>query len=75
MLSVSRLLLHSDDVPQTARAALTSALQGPAEERCENLLEAAFILHREVGLDCGDARELVGLAECGCDGTAEVAEL
>lgn len=67
MLSVSRLLLHSDDVPPSARAALTSALHGPVEERCENLLEAAVILHREVGLDCTDARELVGLADCGCE--------
>jgi hypothetical protein len=75
MLTVSRLLLHIDDVPQTARSALASALQGPAEQRCENLLEAAFILHREVGLDCVDARELVGLDECDCEGVAEPTEL
>lgn len=72
MLLVSNLLLHTDDVPDAARAALASALQGPAERRCENLIEAAVILHREVGLDCRDARELVGLDDCGCgpDGAA-----
>jgi len=67
MLSVTSLLLHSDDVPETARLALASALQGPSEQRCENLFQAAAILHREVGLDCGDARELVGLDDCGCE--------
>jgi hypothetical protein len=66
MLYVSSLLLHSEDVPAAAREALASALQGPAEQRCENLVEAAFILHREVGLDCSDARELVGLDDCEC---------
>ena len=67
MLQISNLLLHSEDVPVAARAALASALQGPAEQRCENLVEAAVILHRQVGLDCSDARELVGLggADCG----------
>ncbi|HEY5949007.1 MAG TPA: hypothetical protein VIV40_26125 [Kofleriaceae bacterium] len=60
---MSALLLHSDDVPQTARQALASAMRGPAEQRYENLREAAVILHREVGLDCKDARELVGLGD------------
>lgn len=66
MLRVSNLLLHTADVPESARLALASALQGPTEQRCENLFEAASILHREVGLDCIDARELVGLDDCGC---------
>ena len=66
MLMISNLLLHSEDVPLLAREALASALHGPAEDRCENLLEAAVILHRELDLDCKDARELVGLAGCGC---------
>lgn len=71
MLQMSTLLLHSDDVPVTARTALATALQGPAEQRTEKLLTAASILHREVGLDCTDALELVGLEdECGCDGPA-----
>lgn len=67
MFQISSLLLHSEDVPETAREALASALHGPADQRCENLIEAAFILHREVGLDCSDARELVGLDD-GCAG-------
>lgn len=66
MLLVSNLLLHSDDVPPAARAALANALEGPAEQRRENLIEAAVILHREVGLDCSDARELVGLTDGPC---------
>jgi hypothetical protein len=70
MLQISNLLLHSLDVPGSARAALESALHGPAERRCESLVEAAVILHREVGLDCSDARELVGLAEGSCADSA-----
>jgi hypothetical protein len=66
MLLMSHLLIHSEDVPASARAALASAHQGPAEQRCESLLEAATILHREVGLDCNDARELVGLVTFDC---------
>jgi hypothetical protein len=68
MLQISNLLLHSHDIPGSARTALSNALHGPAERRCENLVEAAVILHREVGLDCSDARELVGLAEGSCGG-------
>jgi len=66
MLQIASLLLHHEDVPVTAREALATALHGPAELRCENLLEAAIILHKEVGLDCSDARELVGLEAGGC---------
>ena len=72
MLMISNLLLHSEDVPVTAREALSSALHGPAEQRCENLLEAAVILHREFDLDCKDARELVGLADRGCCDVGDV---
>jgi hypothetical protein len=70
MLLISNLLLHSEDVPVAARAALATALQGPAEQRCDNLVEAAVILHREVGLDCSDARELVGLGAGDCGRSA-----
>ncbi len=67
MLHMAELLLHSDDVPMTARLALTSALSAPAEQRHLGLAEAARILHHDVGLDCEDARELVGLDDtCGC---------
>jgi hypothetical protein len=68
MLQISALLLHLDEVPASARAALASALHGPAEQRCEHLVAAATILHREVGLDCEDVRELIGLGagyDCG----------
>lgn len=69
MLRIAELLLHSDDVPPAARAALASAYQGPETARFDNLVEAARILHRDIGLDCEDARELVGLdtGDCGCD--------
>ena len=67
MLHMAELLLHSNDVPQAARVAITSALSAPADERHLSLMEAARILHYDVGLDCEDARELVGLADsCGC---------
>jgi hypothetical protein len=69
MLRIAELLIHSDDVPPAARTALASAYQGPETDRTGNLIEAARILHRDIGLDCEDARELVGLdaTDCGCD--------
>jgi hypothetical protein len=71
MLHMAELLIHSDDVPLAARAALSSALAGPRDQRRENLTLAARILHQDSGLDCEDACELVGLADdCGCS-TAE----
>jgi hypothetical protein len=60
-LSVTHLLLDSDSVPLGARSALRSAYQAPVEERRPYLETAARLLHRELGLDCTDARELVGL--------------
>ena len=73
MLQISNLLLHTEDVPPAARAALASAFEAPAEQRSSNLIEAAVILHRELGLDCNDARALVGLddGDCGCGSTTE----
>jgi hypothetical protein len=74
MLQISNLLLHTEDVPPAARAALASAMAAPAELRLDNLFAAAVILHRELGLDCEDARELVGLddvGDCGCGSSAE----
>lgn len=64
-LEITRLLLHSDDVPPEARAALRDAYNAPAAERELHLVAAAKILHREVELECRDARELVGLAAAG----------
>jgi hypothetical protein len=71
MLMISSLLLHLEDVPQAARQALASAFEAPAEQRFDNLIEAAVILHREVGLDCQDARELVGLDHGDCGSKTE----
>jgi hypothetical protein len=66
MLQIAKLLIHSEDVPPAARAALSTAFDGPQDERCDNLVQAARSLHFDAGLDCADARELVGLVECGC---------
>jgi hypothetical protein len=61
-MNLAPLLLASDDVPLEARRALWEAQRLPAEER-EPLLEvAARSLYRDVGLNCADARELVGLS-------------
>ena len=65
--SIAPLLLHSEQVPATVRRALRAAYDGPDEERRQHLESAARILHRELDLDCSDARELVGLgADGGC---------
>lgn len=66
MLTVARLLVHSEDVPETARDALRAALAAPPEERDPLLLLAARTLFHETDLDCSDARELVGLTGGGC---------
>ena len=71
MLQISSLLLHTEDVPESVRAALANAREAPAEQRLDSLFEAAVILHREVGLDCADARELVGLHEGDCGSAGE----
>lgn len=59
--SVTPLLLASDSVPAGARRALRAAYEAPPDERQPHLEAAARLLHRELGLDCQDARELVGL--------------
>jgi hypothetical protein len=66
--SLAPLLLHSEQVPLTARHALRAASEAPIEERTSFLESAARILHRELDLNCGDARELVGLSTTGCCG-------
>ncbi len=60
-LSLIPLLLHSDEVPASARDALREASVAPADERRPHLEAAARALYREAHLDCADARELVGL--------------
>jgi hypothetical protein len=64
--SVAPLLLHSNHVPASVRAELRAAYEGPETERTQHLEVAAGILHREVALDCWDARELVGLPTTSC---------
>lgn len=60
--SLAPLLLHSDSLPVSARHALRAAYAVPLHERTPHLESAARILHRELALDCADARELVGLS-------------
>jgi hypothetical protein len=60
-LSLQHLLLHEQDVPASARAALREAARASAAERDAWLEAAALALYREANLDCIDARELVGL--------------
>ncbi|HTR56118.1 MAG TPA: hypothetical protein VMJ10_35820 [Kofleriaceae bacterium] len=59
--SLLPLLLHENDVPVVARAALRRASSAPAERRRGYLEVAARSLARDAHLDCDDARELVGL--------------
>jgi len=65
--SVATLLLYSAEVPPTARRALRAAHDAAVEERAPHLEAAARILNRDLrlGLDCRDARELVGLSPDG----------
>jgi hypothetical protein len=60
-LSIATLLVHDDTTPEGARAALRAALARPEAERQALLIDAARILFFEGGVDCDDARELVGL--------------
>jgi hypothetical protein len=61
--SVTPLLLDSESVPPGARRALRAAYRVPPDERIPHLKTAARVLHRELGLDCTDALELVGLPD------------
>lgn len=64
-LTFALLLLHSADVPLEARTELRAAFEAPVEERGPHLRAAARILNAQIGLDCADARELVGLHDDG----------
>jgi hypothetical protein len=64
--SIASLLLHAESVPASVRGALRAAHDGPSSDRSAHLERAARILHRELTLDCADARELVGLAPGTC---------
>jgi hypothetical protein len=64
--TMASLLVHSENLPASAREALRAAHGGPPERRLERLETAARILHREVGVPCADARELVDLQSGDC---------
>jgi hypothetical protein len=66
--SMVSLLVHSAEVPPGAKSALRAASEASPSSRREHLASAARILYAEAGLDCADARELVGLPgdERGC---------
>jgi hypothetical protein len=67
--TMASLLLHSEQVPSAARDALRAARDGAPERKLELLESAAHILHRDVGVDCPDARELVDLRPADCAGS------
>lgn len=65
MYDVTSLLLHSTDVPEAVKAALVLS-RSDSTSREAHLRSAARELVRSTGVDCGDARELVGLPEGSC---------
>ena len=67
-LSMVPLLIQSNDVPAAARRALLDARDAPPEGRARLLEMAARTLYDDLGLDCDDARALVGLSEGGSCG-------
>jgi hypothetical protein len=67
-LSMVPLLIQSNDVPAAARRALRDAREAPPEDRSLHLETAARSLYDDLGLDCDDARALVGLSELGTCG-------
>jgi hypothetical protein len=65
-MSMASILVHSQALPEIARAVIQAAHDAPAALRTPLLESAAQILHDEVGLDCLDARELVDLPPGTC---------
>jgi hypothetical protein len=63
-LAMTRLLIHSQAVPEGVREALAIAEAAPPERRHAELAAAARLLHAETALDCRDVRELVGISAC-----------
>jgi hypothetical protein len=64
--SLAPLLIHNPAVPARAREALRAGTSGPPEQRYQELELAARVIYRETELDCGEARDLVGLSDSGC---------
>jgi len=67
-LSMAPLLIASSDTPAAARRALHAARDASPAERWSHLETAARSLYRDLGLDCDDARALVGLSDVGTCG-------
>jgi hypothetical protein len=65
MYDLTALLLHSTDVPEAVKAELVLA-RSDAPSREAHLRSAARELVRATALDCGAARELVGLPAGRC---------
>lgn len=66
MIDVASLLLHSADVPASAKAELRAARSAPRGERERHLRSAAIALMGAAPLACDEARELVGLSPGSC---------
>ena len=66
--AMASLLAHTDFVPAAARVAIKAAHDGPPSLRAGLLESAARILHREAGIECSDARELMDLLPGDCLG-------
>ena len=64
--SMAPLLMHSPDLPSSIRDELRAAYAAQPAQRADHLVAAARIIHAELDLECGDARELVGLPPGGC---------
>ena len=65
-LSMAPLLIHHEEVPESARDALKAAYEAAPADRDGMLESAARILSGETDLECRDARELVGLPADDC---------
>jgi hypothetical protein len=71
-MSMAPILMHSEQVPASARDALREASSAPSASREALLTTAAKILYAETDLPCADVLELVGLhdekseGDCGC---------
>ncbi len=63
--TMATLLMHDEQAPAGARALLRAASQSAPALRAE-LLESAANVLRELGLECSDARQLVGLDAGDC---------
>jgi hypothetical protein len=64
--SMAPLLMYSPDLPAPIRDELRAAYAVEPAQRDGHLAAAARLIHAELAVECGDARELVGLPAGGC---------